>query len=88
MPERHVEFSRSFSKTFRKADTKIQQAFERRLDMFLQNPNHPQLQNHALIGKLGSYRSINVTGDWRAIFSEQGERATFVALGTHSQLYK
>jgi mRNA-degrading endonuclease YafQ of YafQ-DinJ toxin-antitoxin module len=38
------------------------------------------------------YRSINVTGDWRALYSEQQQNGkeiiVFEMLGTHSQLYQ
>lgn len=38
------------------------------------------------------YRSIDVTGDWRALYREFKEEnppiAFFDGLGTHSQLYK
>jgi len=42
-----------------------------------------------LVGELRGYRSINITGDWRAIFMEidGGKIIYFVAIGTHSQLY-
>jgi len=38
------------------------------------------------------YRSINITGDWRALYTikgdgKGGEIAVFEILGTHSQLY-
>lgn len=47
----------------------------------------PRLRSHALRGDYKDYRSINVTGDWRAIYRMVGETALFIALGTHSQLY-
>jgi len=38
------------------------------------------------------YRSIDITGNWRAIYAEKVEGkdivAYFVALGTHRELYK
>lgn len=87
-----VKFSRSFSKQYNKAPSKIKSSFEKKLRLFLNNPLHPQLNNHPLTGKLAGYRSINITGDWRAIYSQINERGNpvviFEALGTHSQLYK
>jgi addiction module RelE/StbE family toxin len=58
--------------------------------VFLNCPNHPILKNHYLIGQLKGYRSININGDWRAIFEEldNSQIAYFVAIGTHSQLYR
>ena len=88
-----LRFSGKFSKTYDKAPYKIRDAFDTRLKLFLENPYHPQLNNHPLSGKYRGYRSINVTGDWRAIFSQQQEEddglvTIFEVIGTHSQLYK
>jgi len=60
--------------------------------MFLNNPSNPQLRNHPLKGALGGYNSINITGDWRALYTEEKLDdeiiITFEMIGTHSQLYK
>ncbi len=60
--------------------------------LFLKNPLHDQLRNHALKGKWQGYRSINITGDWRAVYREykDGEETVilFKAIGTHSEIYK
>ena len=34
-----------------------------------------------------NYRSINISGDWRAVFEQNNDEVYFVTLGTHSQLY-
>ena len=87
-----LRFSRKFSKTYDKAPSKTKEAFDNRLKLFLDNPFNPQLNNHPLGGKYRGYRSINVTGDWRAIFSEfedeSDKTVIFEVIGTHSQLYK
>lgn len=87
-----VRFSKGFNKQYDKADKKVQQAFHRRLQLFLKNPSSPQLRLHQLTGKLKKYRSLNITGDWRALYiiKKIGKEdvAIFELLGTHSQLYK
>jgi len=84
-----VVFSRTFVKQLKKAPPKIRTAFRRRLEIFLDDPFHPVLHNHALTGRLKGYRSINVTGDWRAIFRVLDDGSVyFDTLGTHSQLYR
>ena len=55
--------------------------------MFSLNPYDLRLNNHILSGKWSGYRSINITGDWRAIFRETETGVYFIVLGTHSQLY-
>ncbi len=87
-----VRFSRHFSKHYDKVAFNIKSAFDKRLKLFLKNPYYPQLNNHSLKGKYSGYRSINITGDWRALYSEHFQQdnkiVIFEILGTHSQLYK
>lgn len=56
----------------------------------MKDRDDPKLNNHVLRGKLRGLRSINITGDWRAIFREykKDKQILFDSLGTHSQLYK
>jgi addiction module RelE/StbE family toxin len=87
-----VKYTKKFAKQYDKADLKIQTFFKERLKLFLKEPSNPQLRNHPLKGKLTGYRSINITGDWRALYSEEIRKGeviiTFEMIGTHSQLYK
>ena len=83
-----IKYNSRFSKQYAKSNNKVKTAFNSRLKLFLQNPHQPLLRNHALTGSYKGYRSINVTGDWRAIYSEKNGIIIFEALGTHSQLYK
>lgn len=87
-----IRFSARFRKQYQKTDQKIKNALRKRLVLFKKNPYFPLLNNHTLTGNYKGYRSINITGDWRAIYSEYTERgkhiAIFEMLGTHSQLYK
>lgn len=84
-----VRLSSQFKKQYKKSSLKIKNAFDFRLILFLDNPNNPVLNNHALIGKFRGYRSINVNGDWRAIYTYLTQtEIVFEFLGTHSQLYK
>jgi mRNA-degrading endonuclease YafQ of YafQ-DinJ toxin-antitoxin module len=60
-----------------------------RIKLFVKEPFHPLLNNHPLKGKLGEYRSINITGDYRAVFLEpESSVALFVDVDTHHNLYK
>lgn len=87
-----IDYSKKFTKQLKRAPLSIKIAFRNRFSLFLKNPFTPILNNHLLKGKYSNSRSINITGDWRAIYSElleQGQKvAIFLALGTHSQLYK
>lgn len=86
----HIDFSSSFNKKLNKAPTNVEMAFRSRLKIFIENPQSRVLNNHALKGKLSIFRSINITGDWRALYTtkDSGNTVIFETLGTHSQLYK
>ncbi len=84
----NVRFHRRFSKSYKRAPTKLRESLKVRLVLFCENPFHPLLNNHALHGALSGYRSINVTGNVRAIYKTVAEDTVeFVLLGTHSSLY-
>ena len=85
-----ISYSNRFIKDFENAPFKIRVAFKERLEVFIKDKFNPILNNHGLNGKLKKYRSINVTGDWRAVFSEnkKDEEIIFHLMGTHSKLYK
>lgn len=90
---KRVEYSKKFDKQLWKAPAQIQKAFKEKYTLFLLDYYHWQLNNHQLTGKYTGCRSINITGDWRAIFSEYQDKdggliIFFLFLGTHSQLYK
>lgn len=83
-----INYSDTFLKQYAKADKKIQIAVKKRIALFENNIYHPLLHNHALTGQLSGYRSINITGDWRALHHVSGNRICFDLLGTHSDLYQ
>ena len=88
-----IKFGRKFVKRYEKADQKIKDAVKKRIEIFRTNHLDPLLNNHRLTGKYSGYRSINITGDWRALYTQHTneERVIvilFEILGTHSQLYK
>ncbi|MBI4097855.1 MAG: type II toxin-antitoxin system mRNA interferase toxin, RelE/StbE family [Candidatus Levybacteria bacterium] len=85
---RRIDFSTKFLKQHKKAPIEIKRAWIKRFALFSQDPSNKQLNNHQLTGKLKGFRSINITGDYRAIYSERIDAIVFEALGTHSQLYK
>ena len=50
--------------------------------------HHSSLNNHKLVGKYTGSRSINVTGDYRAIYEKRDVDVIYWAsIGTHAQLY-
>ena len=88
-----IDFSNRFVKHFRKAPLEIKEATRKRIEIFTIDRYSQVLNNHQLTGSFRGYRSINITGDWRAIYREYiddkgKEVVVFESLGTHSRLYK
>lgn len=84
-----VHFHKKFYKSFESLDPKIRHILVERLRIFKVNPHDTKLNNHALKGKWLGYRSINISGDFRALYREiSNDEVIFSAIGTHSQLYK
>jgi len=84
-----IVFHRTFEKQFVKLTPTIQQSFYGRLSLFTQDTHHSLLNNHLLHGKYAGCRSINISGDLRAVYScEDHGSFLFIAIGTHSQLYE
>ena len=82
-----IHFSTRYEKEYRRLAAKVQQQADDRIRLFLSHPFHPLLNNHPLGGKFQGCRSINVTGDYRALFEARGEIQLFIRIGTHPQLY-
>lgn len=83
------EYHKNFRKHFNKLSQKVQDKFEERLILFLTDQFHPLLNNHSLSGEYEGCRSINVSGDIRAIFYvKQNSDVVFINIGSHSELYE
>jgi len=78
---------KTFVKRLRRTPLKIQSKFRARLKIFIENPTQPILNNHSVEKVFTGCRSINITGDYRAIFKIENELFVFVDIGTHSELY-
>ena len=79
---------RKFDKRYVKLPKKLQEQFKERRDIFLANPFDPLLENHQLHGEYTGCRSINITGDYRAIYyHERADVVRFFAIGTHHELF-
>jgi len=84
-----IRFHGSFEKQYKKLrENDRLQAIER-LSLFSKDEFSPILNNHPLLGKYKGYRSINITGDIRALYKYQNPSVCiFVIIDSHSNLYK
>mgnify|MGYP001562235093 FL=1 len=80
--------SKKFDKRFAKLTQKIREQFIESVKIFQQNPFDPKLNNHSVHYPYDGCRSINITGDVRAIYEPKGYLAFFIRIGSHSELYK
>ncbi len=83
----NISYSKVFIKRAKKLSPELRQKLLERVQMFSNNPLHPTLRNHQLKGKYKEYRSIDITGDIRALYLQKENEAIFDAVGRHSQLY-
>lgn len=82
-----IRYHKHFKKQYLKLPENMRQKFKLRLVLFVSDPFNPELNNHALSGKYVGRRSINITGDLRAIYEIKNECIHFLLIGTHSELY-
>jgi addiction module RelE/StbE family toxin len=83
----NISYSKNFMAQAKKLSPKVRQKLLERMEIFAENPLHPKLRNHQLRGRWKEYRSIDVTGDIRALYVQSEDEAIFDIVGTHSQLY-
>lgn len=86
-----IQLHKSFKKSFEKRvahHPNLVTRFKQRLALFLENPYHPTLKNHELIGKRISLRAFSITGDIRVVYASLSEtEVLFLDIGTHNQVY-
>ena len=84
----NVLFHKKFKKTYNKLSGNLKQKTDERLVVFRQDQFDQILNNHPLSGKYNGCRSINISGDLRAIYKLIGENlAYFIEIGNHNKLY-
>jgi len=84
-----IRFHRNFEKQYKKLGDKEKKKFKQNINIFLNDEFNPILNNHPLKGKHKGYRSLNVTGDIRAVYKQEIKgKVIFIAINKHSNLYK
>jgi addiction module RelE/StbE family toxin len=82
-----IGYSKAFLKQAKKLSPELRNKVQLNIKLFVENPLNPVLRNHTLKGKYKDYRSIDITGDVRALYLQNDSEVIFDAVGTHSQLY-
>lgn len=85
----NVDFTKAFDKQFQKLGSKRQARAREAVSLFLNDVAAPSLRVHSLKGEWAGHGSLSAGGDLRLHFRMIDEDTVlFVAVGTHSQLYK
>ena len=82
-----LTYSRSFKKDFKKLSQKLKVQFADRAEIFKINPYTEILNNHRVHHPYEGCRSINISGDIRALYETAKNTIIFIRIGTHSELY-
>lgn len=83
-----IIYHKGFERNYKKLSSKEKNKLKERLQLFVKDEFNPILNNHALKGKYLGYRSINISGDLRALYKTEGNHIIFVVMGSHSKLYR
>ena len=85
----NIAYSKQFLKMVQKLPPKVKLQLADRIELFGVDPLHARLRSHALHNPYQGSYSINISGDYRAIYQLIDEQtALFTHVGTHSQLYR
>lgn len=88
----NVVYDSDFLEKLKKLGVRIRKSLREKILTFSKNPQDSQLDNHELRGEYAGHRSIDITGNYRAIYREVqiGDEtvAYFVTIGTHEELYR
>jgi mRNA-degrading endonuclease YafQ of YafQ-DinJ toxin-antitoxin module len=85
----NVVFHKRFDKMAKKLSPKVKAKMVERITLFSKDPIDSILRNHSLKTPYNGSYSIDITGNYRAIYYLLDEQtALFTHIGTHSQLYR
>jgi len=63
-----VNLSPRFKRAYKKLPAHIQDDFDEKIAIFLQNPDHPSLKTHKLKGRLQTCLSFRLRDGYRVLF--------------------
>ena len=79
---------RIFERQYKKLPQALQDKMWERLSLLVTDNLNPLLNDHKLDPPYESYRSINITGDYRLVYKRLERDIYYLrAIGTHHQLY-
>ena len=83
----NVVFHKRFEKTAKRLPPKVKQKMIERIELFANDPLNSQLRNHSLHTPYKGSYSIDITGDYRAVYVLVNEEtAMFTHIGTSRRI--
>jgi len=83
-----VSFSPRFKRSYKKTPRHIQSDFDKKIETFMINPNHPSLKTHKLKGKLQECLAFRLKDGYRVLFEFSGfDTVDLLYIGSHD-IYK
>ncbi len=81
--------TKRFDKAFARLSNRDQKRVELSLRLFIDQPFHPRLRNHALDGNLRGLRAFSAGYDLRIVYEKEGGhlRVMLLNVGTHDDVY-
>jgi mRNA-degrading endonuclease YafQ of YafQ-DinJ toxin-antitoxin module len=83
-----IALHKNFEKQYAKLRFTEKEKFKEKRNLFLNDPFNPILNNHSVDKIYPGWRSINITGNYRALYEPKTkDLVVFMKIGTHSELY-
>jgi len=76
-------FTQRFKKNYQALPSQIQRTFDKKLEIFVENPKHPSLNVHRYLGSDGVWEAY-VTKGYRFTFSVEKNTIFFRNIGPHA----
>jgi addiction module RelE/StbE family toxin len=89
MKKIRIKYDSIFKRNYRSSikNNILKEEIKHSINLFLQNPYDPLLNNHEIRGKLKGRRSFSVLPDLRIIYIEKEDCYIFLDIGTHREVY-
>ena len=85
-----IEYSKPFQKSLRnlvRGKPHLRRKIAEKIELFQEDPFHPFLRSHKLVGNMDGLFSFSITRSIRVVYLWKGGDALFIDIGTHDEVY-
>ncbi len=83
-----IEYLRRFLKVVHKLPKSEQLLLTHKIEIFKKDPQNSKLRTHALTWKMKGVYSFSLTYSKQVLFTIDNNVYTFIAIGSHDQVYR